>query len=87
MITVVDVCREMGVEPVPEMMWSVGNLVRDIYVSRRGELPPKELRPKTYADGGSHCFAVYPLDWRQMIMTLISEWGPEQQRQMDLFRD
>jgi hypothetical protein len=80
LITVIDVCRELDVEPRPDMTWSVGNLMREWYESNVGELPRKELRNKTYG-GGSHCFAVYPQAMRQKIASLILAHDIEQSRQ------
>jgi hypothetical protein len=82
-ITVVDVCRELDVEPEPDLTWSVGNLMREWYESHVGELPRKELRSKTYGSG-SHCFAVYPEKMREKIASLILAHGAEQSRQIGL---
>jgi len=83
-ITVIDVIRDMGLEPSPDLSWSVGARVRDMYEMRRGELPPKELRPKTGA-GGTHCFAVYPAEMRPDIERVIRAHTVEAARQMSLF--
>jgi hypothetical protein len=81
MITVIGVCREMGVEPYPEMTWSVGAAVRDEYVRRFGRLPDKRLGRKTYEDKGSHCFAVYPEDMKDFIKEEIGRHTIELARQ------
>jgi hypothetical protein len=83
-ITVVDVCRRMGVEPETDLMWSVGNAVRRRYEARYGRLPPKQLRQKT-GGGGSHCFAIYPHEWEPVIAEVIRAHGGQKQRQGDLF--
>jgi hypothetical protein len=85
-ITVVDVCRELGVEPYSDLTWSVGARVRDLYEARFGYLPGKELRPKT-RDRGSHCFAVYPVSMRDAIAEIIGTHRTEARRQRDLFDD
>lgn len=43
MITVIDVFRELNIEPTPEVTWAVGAHVRDLWSSRNeGQLPPKD---------------------------------------------
>ncbi len=84
MITVIEVMREMGVEMSNDLAWSVGTRVRVMWEERHGDLPAKELRAKT-AGGGSHCFAVYPEDWRDKIVSVIEAAGPEASRQLPLF--
>jgi hypothetical protein len=79
-ITVISVFRELGIEPVPAVTWSVGARVRDLYEQRFGREPPKDLRPKT-AGGGSHCFAIYPASWRNEIAEIIRQHKTEQDRQ------
>jgi hypothetical protein len=83
-ITIIDVMRELQVEPTPRLSWEVGAAVRDYYEQFYGCLPEKELRPKTNA-GGTHCFAVYPESMKPKIIKIIKlhEW--ESQRQMELF--
>jgi hypothetical protein len=85
MITVVDVIKKMGIDPKPELTWSVGDLARDLWEAQFGQLPPKELRPKTAGDGGSHCFAVYPASWEPIIMVIIRRHKTEKDRQGELF--
>lgn len=84
MITIIDVCRIMGVEPTPELTWAVGAAVRDLWVERHGVLPEKELRPKT-AGPGSHCFAIYPETMRDEIENIIAKHHTEAARQMTIF--
>lgn len=83
-VTVIDVCRKIGIEPKPALTWSVGNQVRHIYETRTGELPPKALRQKT-GGGGSHCFAVYPAEMAPEIEKIIRQHEVEAARQPDLF--
>lgn len=83
-ITVMDVFRELQIEPEPSVSWSVGAAVRRLYESETGSLPPKELRPKT-SGGGSHCFAAYPDSWRPRIVAAIQSHQTQTARQGDLF--
>lgn len=69
-VTVMDVFRDLGIEPDKKVSWSVGAAARDIYEARVGDLPPKRLRRKT-SGAGSHCFATYPEWMRGDIERLI----------------
>lgn len=83
-ITVIDVMRELRIEPVPELTWAIGAAVRDRYERLHGRLPEKELRTKT-SGGGSHCFATYPQDMRTEIANIIRLHQLETQKQGELF--
>lgn len=83
-ITVMDVFRDMRLDPSPHLAWTVGAAVRRLYEARHGELPPKALRTKS-SGAGSHCFAVYPESWRAEIERVISEHNPATSPQGDLF--
>jgi hypothetical protein len=85
MITVIDVIRDMSVEPSPQLCWPVGNRTRERWMDLYGHPPLKELRCKTY-DGGTHCFAVYPDSFRSEIALIVASEQAEQARQGDLFR-
>ena len=85
MITVVDVIRGMGLEPTPDLTWSVGAQVRAMWEAENGELPEKRLRPKTYGNGGTHCLAVYPRSWWTRIADVVRAHQAEAARQMELF--
>lgn len=82
-ITVIDVCRELKVEPEPHLTWSIGARVRDWYEMNYGVAPVKRLRPKT-TRGGSHCFAVYPHHMWDLIANIIRMHQTEMQRQGEL---
>ena len=71
MITVIDVWREIGInKPEKHISWSVGRKVRKAFQEERGKIPPKQLNEKT--DGsGSHCFAMYPEDFKYRIEEII----------------
>jgi hypothetical protein len=84
MITIVDVMRDEGYEPLPEVTWPLGNMAREYYEQQCGELPLKQLRTKTYGHG-SHCFAVYPEWMREPITRMIRQFKTESARQMELF--
>lgn len=83
-LTVLDVARSMGVELDRNAAWSVGATVRRLYETEVGELPPKDLRTKT-SGAGSHCFAVYPPEWRDRIAEIIRNHRTEEARQTSLF--
>jgi len=84
-ITVIDVIRHLGVEPTPELTWSVGNRVRDMFEHQHGMLPDKELRQKTDGSGGTHCFAVYPREMWDDIVLVVQAHQTEAARQLRLF--
>lgn len=74
MITVIDVIREWGIEPTRRMTVTVGTVVREQWRDKNnGELPLKALRPKTNGKG-SHCIAVYPDEWRTIILDAIANY-------------
>jgi hypothetical protein len=83
-VTIVDVMKEMGVEPNNELCWRVGALARAAYEWQYGVEPPKHLRPKTN-ERGSHCFALYPEEMKPRIRLIIENQHHEQKRQGDLF--
>jgi hypothetical protein len=83
-ITIIDVFRELKIEPTPSLTWAVGAAVRDIYEQRYGCLPEKDLRNKTNGPG-SHCFAIYPETMRPTIVRMVAEHDSEAKRQGDLF--
>lgn len=84
LISVMDVFRELKVEPEPKLAWAVGGAVRRIWEERHGSLPEKQLRRKT-SGGGSHCFAVYPDSMRAEIVGVIRSHETEAERQTSLF--
>ena len=83
-ITVVDVFRELGFEPLPEDTWAVGSAMQKRYAEIVGKQPDKELRTKT-GGGGSHCFAIYPSSWRPEIERLVKLFASQRARQGELF--
>lgn len=83
-ITVLDVFRDLGFEPVPDDTWAVGAAMQKRYSEVVGKQPDKELRPKT-GGGGSHCFAVYPASWRPEIERLVRLTASQRAKQGKLF--
>lgn len=69
-ITVIDVCRDLKVEPLPRLTWPVGARVRDLYEYIYGRPPMKKLRTKTIGKG-SHCFAIYPHHMWDAIASIV----------------
>jgi hypothetical protein len=83
-ITVIDVFRDLDLEPIPEDTWAAGNAARDLYEATTGHLPPKALRPKTN-ESGSHCFAVYPASWREELEEIVKLVARRRASQLRLF--
>ncbi len=69
-ITVPQIFRALGITPTPSQAWSVGSRIANAYASEFGQQPPKDNRPKT-SGSGSHCFALYPTDYRPRIEQII----------------
>ena len=69
--TVIDVMRDMGIkDPDKGLTWTVGDMVKNKWFEIHGQLPEKQLRPKTNGPG-SHCFAVYPPAFQPEIKRII----------------
>jgi len=83
-ITVIDVMRDLGLEPSNGAAWEIGAAVRVAWETENGELPRNELRRKT-AGGGSHCLAVYPPGWRPRIEQIVRRFVTTRALQPDLF--
>lgn len=83
-ITIIDVFRELGFEPVKQDTWAIGGIVRNKYYETVGKLPEKKLRTKTCGEG-VHCFAVYPESWRPLIADVIRAHATQKANQPDLF--
>lgn len=82
--TVPELVRLLGVEASDDLHWSIGNAAQRRFAAAYGRQPPKDNFPKTNG-GGSHCFAVYPDDFRPVVEELIREHKTEESRQADLF--
>lgn len=83
-ITVVEVIRDMGLEPETKLDWWVGDKMQEYYVSLCGEAPQKENRKKT-SGGGNHCMALYPELFRLKIEGFVRMRKTEAARQPGLF--
>lgn len=83
-ITIIEVMRDMGVEPTKDVSWPVGETVSNHWESLHGERPLRRTCPKTNG-GGSHSFAVYPEEWRPLIEKIVNEHKPDPSKQMSLF--
>jgi hypothetical protein len=68
--TVIDVLRALQIEPAPAVSWACGIAVRDAWIARTGEPPPKGLRTKT-SGHGSHCFALYEDNDRSFVESVV----------------
>jgi hypothetical protein len=69
-ITIIEVMRELEIQPWPKFSWAVGTRVQQIYAAKNKTPPPKDLRVKT-AGKGRHCFAIYPYEMRDEIIEVI----------------
>lgn len=83
-ITVPQVFAAMGITPTNEQSWSVGNRMQNLYKLEHDEQPPKDNRPKS-SGHGSHCFALYPAEWRPKIEAEIRKLVAAERSQGDLF--
>ena len=75
-ITIIDVMRDMGVEPHKSITWPIGLRVVHRFQQRFHRLPVKLLRTKT-CGVGVHCFAVYPKSFRPEIEAVVREFTDE----------
>ena len=72
-ITVLDVIRELGLEPTSRDNWKIGSRVRLEYLDTYKKEPVKDLRQKT-SGAGSHCFAIYPVEFVPKIREIIADF-------------
>ena len=86
--TVIDLLRQLRVEPTSKLTWSLGELLREDFKREYDRPPKKDLRPKT-SGKGSHCFAVYPdryyEDALKFVRKRLEHLDTEASRQMPLF--
>ena len=87
--SVVDRVRALGLEVHKSLTWPAGDAVRDEWGRRHGRLPEKALRRKA-SGTGSHCFAIYPPEFRDEMDRIIREVSDEVEseaaKQFDLFQ-
>ncbi len=67
--TTIEAIRAAGLEPESHFDWAVGQQCSRLFEDAYGRLPSKGSR-KT-GEGGSHCFAVYPPEFRQEVDEVI----------------
>ena len=84
MRSVVEIIRSMGLEPEPQLCWSVGEIISKRFKDRHGTFPPTDLRKKTYGKG-SHQHRVYPPEFWPEIEVLVKEHATTAAQQTDLF--
>ena len=83
-IAVLEVIRDMGIEPTDKLCWSVGNTMQAWFVREFGAQPWKDLHTKKNG-GGSHCMAYYPEKMRLKIEEFVKMCKMEAARQPSLF--
>ncbi len=83
--TVINRIRALKLEVPKATRWAIGAAVRNRYLEEFGELPAKELRSKTNGNGGSHCFAVYPLSFQSQADAIIGTFKVQADAQYELF--
>jgi hypothetical protein len=83
LLTVVDVCRSLHLEPEDHLMWMAGERARDKWQAL-GNPMNRALRTKKNG-GGTHMFAVYPGWFRPELERIIKALCTEKDRQGDLF--
>jgi hypothetical protein len=80
LVTVMERCRHLNVEPTPDLCVSVGQTVAHLYKSETGREPERPLQPKTRG-GGTHCIASYPESFPPRIDEAIRAYGAEAAKQ------
>lgn len=84
MITVPDVMRELDLDWTNEEAWHIGAAVRERWRQLHGSLPKKQLRKKT-CGAGSHCFAIYPENFKPEIRRIVDMHTAAKAAQPDMF--
>jgi hypothetical protein len=81
-ITIIDVIRDMGLEPNDTMDWAVGlRFAKWFYEFTGGMEPEKWNRNGTKDSRRVHCFAHYPECFRHKMESMVREYKFEQSRQ------
>ena len=83
-ITVIDVCRSLGVPLHKSFTWPLGLKVVNRFKAKFHRLPRKDLRTKTSGEG-VHCFAIYPKSFQPEIEAIVREFTAEVGAQGELF--
>ena len=76
--------RALGIKYGKKMHMKLGAVVRERYLEKYGQLPEKRLLPKTLTKG-SHCFAIYPVEYIPEIDSILLAYKKEDDRQQELF--
>jgi hypothetical protein len=83
MVTVPQAIKKMGFEPEPDLCWSVGAIIANMYV-KAGNKMNRPLHEKTNG-GGTHCIADYPEEWRSKIEEVVRLHKTKKKDQGELF--
>lgn len=75
--TMIDIIRALGFEPTKDLDWSIGKEAQQVYQRQYGVPPVKDLRSKTGYSQGSHCFAIYPPEFRATAEAIVSRVAEE----------
>jgi len=82
-LTIHDVAKANGWELSNRQAWQAGDLLRRAWRTAVGTDPVKDLRTKKIGIG-SHCFALYPPQWRERIERAIRSVRPDEAAQASL---
>lgn len=85
--TLIELLRELGYSHLNKWdNWPLGSRLRNRYIAVVGEPPVKAQREQTHPDhGGTHHFAIYPVEFRPHAEKLLHEWFANRERQLNLF--
>ena len=83
-ITVNEVLRSMGGDVDKRTAWRVGQAAAQQWRTETGAWPVKENRTKA-SGAGSHCFAIYPQEYRPAIIEIAKSIGVRPSPQRGLF--
>lgn len=86
-VTIIDVLRDLKIEPDKKLTWALGQSVGQEWRRRTGIRPPVELQPKTNpgAHAAPHMICTYPDSFRKVIEDMIGRFQTRRQAQGDLF--
>lgn len=82
-LTIHDVAKGIGVTLTDRQAWIIGADVAAMWEYDVGAPPLKDLRTKKKGEG-SHCFALYPPQWRERIERYIKTFRPRPDPQLNL---
>lgn len=87
-ITIIEVLRELRIEPDKSLTWALGTAVAAEWRKRTGTQPPIVRQPKTDPNAShpaKHAICTYPDDFKPVILEKLSRFQTDAQRQGDLF--